>query len=82
MSEVALSDVDDEQKKKLEQFINTKKKMGEPRADDDFEKLSELGSGNGGECVSTLIFLGWVGGLAVVAVAVAVVVVAVVVVED
>ncbi len=44
-----LTDMDDEQRKKLETFINKKKKMGELRGDDDFEKLSELGAGNGGQ---------------------------------
>lgn len=41
-------DVDDEQRKRLEYFINLKKQLGELRGDDDFEKISELGAGNGG----------------------------------
>lgn len=48
LSEVMLSDVDDEQRKRLEYFINQKRKLGELREDDDFEKLAELGAGNGG----------------------------------
>ena len=42
-------DVDDEQRKRLEYFINLKKQLGELRGDDDFEKISELGAGNGGK---------------------------------
>ncbi len=52
LAKVALSDltdVDDEQRKKLETFIDKKKKMGELRGEDDFVKLSELGAGNGGK---------------------------------
>ena len=29
-------------------FLQKKKELGEPRGDDDFEKLAELGAGNGG----------------------------------
>ncbi len=53
LSGIVLSDVDDEQRKKLELFISKKKEMGELRGDDDFEKLSELGAGNGGELGET-----------------------------
>ena len=48
LADVVLSDVDDEQRKRLEIFIDKKKKLGELREDEDFEKLSELGAGNGG----------------------------------
>ena len=49
LSDVVIGDVDSEQRKRLEEFINQKKKLGELRGDDDFEKISELGAGNGGE---------------------------------
>ncbi len=45
MAEMAM---DEEQRKKLELFINNKKKMGDLSGEEDFEKLSELGAGNGG----------------------------------
>jgi hypothetical protein len=48
LKEVVISDVDDKQRKKLEGFLQKKKELGEPRGDDDFEKLAELGAGNGG----------------------------------
>jgi len=35
--------VDDEQRKRLEFFLNQKKLLGELNSEDDFEKLSELG---------------------------------------
>ena len=34
---------------RLEGFLQKKKELGEPRGDDDFEKLAELGAGNGGQ---------------------------------
>ena len=34
---------------RLECFLQKKKELGEPRGDDDFEKLAELGAGNGGQ---------------------------------
>jgi hypothetical protein len=40
---VIISDVDDEQRKRLEFFLNQKKLLGELNSEDDFEKLSELG---------------------------------------
>jgi len=49
LADAALSEVDDEQRHRLEEFLKTKEKMGELKGDDDFEKLSELGAGNGGE---------------------------------
>ncbi|XP_059081088.1 dual specificity mitogen-activated protein kinase kinase 1-like isoform X1 [Tigriopus californicus] len=48
LADVAISDVDDEQRKRLEYFINQKKQLGELRGDEDFEKIKELGAGNGG----------------------------------
>ena len=39
--------MDDEQRKRLESFLGQKEKVGE-LCDDDFEKLGELGAGNGG----------------------------------
>jgi hypothetical protein len=49
LEEVVISDVDDKQRARLECFLQKKKELGEPRGDDDFEKLAELGAGNGGE---------------------------------
>ena len=40
--------IDDTQKERLEYFIKRKKELGDLRGDEDFEKLSELGAGNGG----------------------------------
>lgn len=40
-------DMDDSQRKRIEVFLCQKEKIGE-LSDDDFEKLGELGSGNGG----------------------------------
>ena len=40
-------DIDDQQRKRLEQFLTQKQKVGELTADD-FEKSGELGAGNGG----------------------------------
>ena len=51
LADLGLGDVDEGQRKRLEYFLNQKKKLGELRGDDDFEKLSELGAGNGGEKV-------------------------------
>lgn len=39
--------MDEEQRKRLESFLGQKEKVGE-LCDDDFEKLGELGAGNGG----------------------------------
>jgi mitogen-activated protein kinase kinase 1 len=46
--------VDDQQRERLDYFIQRKKELGDLRGDDDFEKLSELGAGNGGvvHCVT------------------------------
>ena len=40
-------DIDDSQRKRLEIFLKEKQKIGELSADE-FEKLGELGAGNGG----------------------------------
>jgi len=48
ISDLAISDVDEEQRKRLEFFLNQKKQLGELKSEDDFEKISELGAGNGG----------------------------------
>lgn len=41
-------DMDDTQRKRIEVFLCQKEKIGGDLGDDDFEKLGELGSGNGG----------------------------------
>ncbi len=50
LDEIALSSggVDEEQRRRLEIFLGQKGKIGEIRSDEDFEKLYELGAGNGG----------------------------------
>ncbi len=53
---MSISDVDDEQKMRLQLFFDKKKQIGEPKGDDEFEKLSELGAGNGGERADCLAF--------------------------
>ena len=40
-------DIDDTQRQRLQAFLITKQKVGELNSDD-FEKLGELGAGNGG----------------------------------
>ncbi len=40
---VIISEVDDEQRKRFEFFLNQKKLLGKLNSEDDFEKLSELG---------------------------------------
>ena len=49
--------MDDKQRARLEGFLQKKKELGEPRGDDDFEKLAELGAGNGGKIELSLDFL-------------------------
>lgn len=53
MNQMIISEVDDKQRQRLESFHNLKKKLGEPKPDDEYEKIAELGSGNGGvvDCV-------------------------------
>jgi len=48
LGDIAISDVDDKQRERLEYFIKRKKELGDLGGDEDFEKLSELGAGNGG----------------------------------
>ena len=43
ITDLAITDVDDEQRKRLEFFLNQKKLLGELNSEDDFEKISELG---------------------------------------
>ena len=40
-------DIDDQQRERLEEFLSQKQKMGE-LLEEDFNKLGELGAGNGG----------------------------------
>ena len=49
---------DDKQRERLADFMNTKKRLGDHLADDDFEKISELGAGNGGNFNSKKTFEG------------------------
>lgn len=48
LDDVVLSELEARQRARLEAFNQTKKEMGELRSDEDFEKLAELGAGNGG----------------------------------
>lgn len=48
LHDVNISDLDDNQRERLEVFLNCKKQLGELRSDEDFERISELGAGNGG----------------------------------
>ena len=50
IEDLVISDVDDEQRKRLEFFFAQKKQLGELKSEEDFEKISELGAGNGGVC--------------------------------
>ena len=56
IEDLVISDVDDEQRKRLEFFFAQKKQLGELKSEEDFEKISELGAGNGGvvHCVRHL----------------------------
>ena len=47
ISDLVISDVDEEQRKRLQFFFNQKKQLGELKSEDDFEKISELGTGQG-----------------------------------
>lgn len=46
-------DIDDQQRKRLEEFLSQKQKIGE-LIEEDFEKLGELGAGNGGVVTKVL----------------------------
>jgi len=48
LQDLVISDVDDEQRKRLELFFAQKKQLGELKTEEDFEKINELGAGNGG----------------------------------
>ena len=48
IEDLVISDVDEEQRKRLEFFFAQKKQLGELKSEEDFEKISELGAGNGG----------------------------------
>ena len=39
ITDLAITDVDDEQRKRLEFFLNQKKLLGELNSEDDFEKI-------------------------------------------
>lgn len=54
LADVVISDVDEKQRERLEFFLSQKKQLGELHGDDDFEKLSELGAGNGGKRVKVV----------------------------
>ena len=53
MNQMIISDVDEAQRQRLESFLKLKHDLGEPKPEDEYEKLTELGSGNGGvvDCV-------------------------------
>jgi len=42
------SDVDENQRARLQSFTELKKKLGEPKPEDEYERLAEIGAGNGG----------------------------------
>ena len=46
-------DIDDQQRQRLEEFLSQKQKVGE-LLEEDFEKLGELGAGNGGVVTKVL----------------------------
>ena len=48
LQDLVISDVDDEQRKRMELFFAQKRQLGELKSEEDFEKISELGAGNGG----------------------------------
>ena len=48
LQDLVISEVDDEQRKRLELFFAMKKQLGELKSEEDFEKITELGAGNGG----------------------------------
>ena len=44
MTDLAVTEVDEKQQLRLETFLNTKEKVGEPKNDpDEYEKIRELG---------------------------------------
>ena len=48
LQDLVISDVDDEQRRRMELFFAQKRQLGELKSEEDFEKISELGAGNGG----------------------------------
>ena len=56
LGDIVISEVilDAKQKERLDYFLKRKKELGDLKGDEDFEKLSELGAGNGGvvHCVT------------------------------
>ena len=40
---------DEKQRERLRDFMSRKQRLGDHLADEDFEKISELGAGNGGK---------------------------------
>merc|ERR1712038_1805225 len=48
LQDLVISDVDDEQRRRMELFFEQKRQLGELKSEEDFEKISELGAGNGG----------------------------------
>ena len=43
INDLAISDVDEEQRRRLQFFLTQKKQLGELKSEEDFEKISELG---------------------------------------
>merc|ERR1712137_1069965 len=56
LGDIVISEViiDEKQKERLDHFLKRKKELGDLKGDEEFEKLSELGAGNGGvvHCVT------------------------------
>ena len=48
IEDLVITDVDDEQRKRMKLFFDKKKQLGELKSEEDFEKMAELGAGNGG----------------------------------
>ena len=48
LEDLQIAEVDDEQRARLEFFLTQKKQLGELKSEEDFEKIAELGAGNGG----------------------------------
>ena len=48
IEELSLQDVNEDQKNRLEEFLRDKQKIGSEIKDGDFERMEELGAGNGG----------------------------------
>jgi len=48
LEDLQIAEVDDEQRARLESFLNQKRQLGELKSEEDFDKIQELGAGNGG----------------------------------